>query len=102
MGKSSRFFKTYINIDTEKYVFLLLFPWKIIAFQSLREITKCFRGQQKETTLYMTNCRFNCLKIRTCILVLVVPQDTIASNATSLQHISHNFFFVITLPIEKK
>ena len=62
MGKSSRFFKTYINIGSEKYVFLLLFPWKMIAFRSLREITKCFRGQQKETTLYMTNCRFNCLK----------------------------------------
>ena len=39
MGKFWRFFKTYINIDKEKYVFLLLFTWKTITFGSLWEIT---------------------------------------------------------------
>ena len=26
------FFKTYVNNDREKYVFLLLFAWKMITF----------------------------------------------------------------------
>ena len=47
MGKTWRFFKTYINIDKEKYVFLLLFAWKTITFGSLWEIDKCFHGQKK-------------------------------------------------------
>ena len=36
--KAWRCFKTYINIDREKYVFLLLFAWKLITFGSLCEI----------------------------------------------------------------
>ena len=41
MGKAWRFFKTYINIGREKYVFLLLFAWKMITFGSLWEIRAC-------------------------------------------------------------
>ena len=29
MGKAWRFFKNYISIDRDKYVFLLLFAWKM-------------------------------------------------------------------------
>ena len=50
MGKAWRFFKTCINIDREKYVFLLLLDQKNITSGSLLEITKCFYGQQNETT----------------------------------------------------
>ena len=89
MGKDWRFFKTYSNIDREKYVFLLLFACKTITFGSLWEITKFFHGQQKETTSWMTNFRFKCLKNKNTEAVLVVPPDTIAFNITSLQRISH-------------
>ena len=50
MGMIWRFFKTCINNDREKNVFLFLFAWKMITFGSLWEIAKCFHGQQKETT----------------------------------------------------
>ena len=38
IGKAWHFFKTDINTDREKYVFLLLFAWKMITFGSLWEI----------------------------------------------------------------
>ena len=41
-GKAWRFFKNYIRIDKEKYVFLLLFVWKMRDYWG-------FPGQQRET-----------------------------------------------------
>ena len=38
MDRVWRFFQTYINIDREKYVYLLLFAWKMITFGLLWEI----------------------------------------------------------------
>ena len=48
MGMAWRFFKNYIKVDREK-IYLLIFGRKMITFESLREITKGFPGQQRET-----------------------------------------------------
>ena len=56
-----RFFKNYIKVDREK-IYLLIFGRKMITFESLREITKGFPGQQKKPE--KTNFRFDCLKYK--------------------------------------